>query len=537
MRRLVPWLVALGLALSVTACGGGDRTATRPGTAGASAVTTAAPAGPLRTVTWALDSEPSSLDWVYSYDYPSNTVLANVCESLLRIDASFMASPGLAERVENPSPLEWVFRLRRGVRFHDGSPLTARDAAYSLRRHLDPAVGSYWSGFYRNVASIRATGPLQLTVRLRRPDVLFTSMLAVAGGVVAKEAAVREEGSRFGTPRGGVTCTGPFALEKWIAGRSIALRRFAGYWDREHAARVERLTFGFSGTARGLRQGLLSGRFDGMFGAPLRAGERGGTLASGPQTSTRNLVVSDLTGPLRDVRIRRALSLALDRRSFIRRTGLPGAEPSRAVAARLTWGQGEARSVYQRAYDALPPPVVDVEAARALVREAGRPSRPIVLAITDNAQHEALGRELVAAARRTGLPLVLRHVAADRYGALFTSARARRGIDLFHTTWYADVADPLEIYVNWQSANPANYAGWKSRAYDRTVARALAEADPVARARLVTRLQAQVSDELLWIPVEQSSSTLWMRPGLTGAPTTNAYLYYPWAAGLGARRP
>ena len=420
------------------------------------------------------------------------------------------------------------------MRFHDGSTLTARDAVFSLRRHLDASVGSYWAGFYGNVASIRATGPLDVTVRLRRPDALFNPMLAVAGGVIAKASAVRRAGARYGTARGGVTCTGPFALERWRPGRAIELRRFAGYWDRSRAAKVDQVVFGFAGTSEEQRAGLVSGRFDGMFGAPLRPGQGPGQLSAGPQTSTRNLVVADLHGPLRDVRIRRALSLALDRRSFIRRTGLLGAEPSRAVAARLTWGQGEARSIYARAYDALPVPAVDGEAARMLVREAGRPRRPIVLAVTDNAFHDALGREVRAAARRAGLRLTLRHVAPARYGELFTSAAARRGIDLFHSTWYADIADPLGIYVNWHSDNGANYAGWKDRAYDRTVARAIAQQDPLKRARLVVQLQVRVADELLWIPVERSSSTVWMRRGLTGAPKTNAYLYFPWAAGLGA---
>ncbi len=151
---------------------------------------------------WALDSEPSSLDWVYSYDYPSNTVLSNVCESLLRMDASFVPAPGLAESVNNPDPLTWVYRIRDGVRFHDGSVLTPQDVAFSLNRHRDAAVGSYWAGFYANVASINVTGPLEVTVTLSRPDALFPQMLAVAGGVIGKEAVIREQGPRYGTSDG-----------------------------------------------------------------------------------------------------------------------------------------------------------------------------------------------------------------------------------------------------------------------------------------------------------------------------------------------
>ncbi|MBB4980872.1 ABC transporter substrate-binding protein [Streptomyces nymphaeiformis] len=183
-------VVAVGLALATAAaCSGG-----RPGTNGAAGkdvkltIDTPAAKGELDTVRWNLGTEPSSLDWIYTYDCPPNTVIANVCESPLRLGPDFSVKPGLTEKIDRPDPKTWVYTIRQGVKFHDGSTVTAEDVAYSLNRHLDPDLGSYWANVYANVDSVEVSGAHQVTVRLTKPDVLFNQLLATPPGVVASKA-------------------------------------------------------------------------------------------------------------------------------------------------------------------------------------------------------------------------------------------------------------------------------------------------------------------------------------------------------------
>ncbi|MEJ7743836.1 MAG: ABC transporter substrate-binding protein [Nocardioidaceae bacterium] len=497
-------------------------------------------AGSVDTVHWSLGSEPSTLDWVYSYDYSPNTVLANVCESLLRIDAEFNAAPGLAESFEQVDPLTWTYAIRPGVEFHDGSALTADDVAFSLNRHLDTDVGSYWSGFFANVESIEATGPMTVTVKLSKPDAIINQMLAVAGGVIENQSFIQRKGEDYGTPNGGLNCTGPFQLDQWRKGESITLSRFDGYWDQERAAKAETFEFDFIRDSAAETNALLNGDIDGTFGVAAEAVNRlessgAGSIYYGPNTATNNLTVANLDGPLADVRIRQALSMALDREGFSEAATNGVSEPSRAVASKLTWGTGRARDIYAAAWDDLPSVEQNLDGAKKLVEEAGAPSEPIVIAAVMSSPPAAvLATEVQAAAKRIGLDAEIKPVAADAYTALFSDPAARKGVDLFSNGWYADVADPLVIYVNWQSDNFANYAGWKNPAYDRLVQEALAEYDPVKRAELVVQLQKIATDEVLWIPVVQSPNSVFMNERITGAPATNAYLYYPWAAQVGA---
>jgi len=125
-------------------------------------------------------AEPSSFDWIYNASFATGQIMANVCEGLLRLAPDMSLEPALAESFDNPSPKTWVYRLRSGVTFHDGTPLTAEDAAFSLSRNLDTAAGSFWSGAYANVSTVKATGPLEVTVTLKQPDALFNSYLTTS---------------------------------------------------------------------------------------------------------------------------------------------------------------------------------------------------------------------------------------------------------------------------------------------------------------------------------------------------------------------
>ena len=130
---------------------------------------TPAPTGELDKLTWSTYAEPFSLDYVYAFDYADNQILSNVCESLVRLNDDMSISPGLATKYENRTPNTWVYTIREGVKFHDGTTLTADDVVASMNRHLDPKVGSFWFSVYQNVESIKKTGPNEVTVTSKVP--------------------------------------------------------------------------------------------------------------------------------------------------------------------------------------------------------------------------------------------------------------------------------------------------------------------------------------------------------------------------------
>ncbi|MFG2917678.1 ABC transporter substrate-binding protein [Kitasatospora sp. NPDC048298] len=535
-RRLVLATALLSAAALVTACSGPPRGA---GLAAVQLSADTPPAqGELDSFTWATYAEPPTLDYVQAFDYPQNTVLANVCESLMRWTPRLTLAPGLAERASNPDPTTWVYDLRPGVHFHDGTVMTADDVVFSLGRQTDPNNAPAWAQVFQNVDSVTATGPLQVTVKLKQPDSQFPQYMATAAGVVVARAGVEAAGKDYGTS-GGLDCTGPFKLGTWAKGQSIELQRFDGYWGPR--AKSKKVVFSFLTDPSARTNAMLTGDVDGGYLIPTESYDRlrgsgAGTLYFGEGLSTVNLNVTSMQGPLGDLRVRQALSLALDRSGFVR-AGLGGAGTvTGSLTTRAVWA-GAPDDVRRTAFDHLAPTAQDIDRARSLVKEAGAEGRTVTVATSTVGQDVSLLATAVqAAGARIGLDVRLRTIAPNAFTALFTDPKAREGLDLFPETYYDSITDPLDLLVNFRTGAYQNFAGYSDKEYDDLVDRATAEYDPAARGAIEAKLQRTASEKLLWIPVAEWPTAVFLNKRLTGAPTTIAYMYYPWAADVGAAR-
>lgn len=316
-----------------------------------------AAAGEIDSFTWAVYAEPPTLDYISAFDYPANTILSNVCESLMRWTPQLTTAPGLAEKATNPNDLTWVYDLRPGVRFHDGGTMTADDVVFSLGRQMDPQNGAAWNSNFSNVEAVTKTGPLQVTVKLKQPDSQFPQYMATAAGVVSSKAGVQKAGEDYGTT-GSLDCTGPFKLGTWNKGQSIELQRFDGYWGTK--AKSAKAVFTFLTDPNARTNALLSGEADGGYLIPTESYDRlrasgAGTLYFGEGLSTVNVNVTSMKGALGDVRVRRALSLALDRRGFVK-AGLGGAGTvTSSLTTKAVWA-GAPAAARASAFDNLPSP-------------------------------------------------------------------------------------------------------------------------------------------------------------------------------------
>ncbi|MFF8772083.1 ABC transporter substrate-binding protein [Kitasatospora sp. NPDC015120] len=536
-RLVLATTALLSAASLVAACSGPPRNGSDQADVQLSATTPTAK-GDIDSFTWATYAEPPTLDYVQAFDYPQNTILSNVCESLMRWTPQLTLAPGLAEKASNPDPATWVYDLRSGVHFHDGSVMTADDVVYSLGRQTAPDNAAAWAQTFQNVDSVTATGPLQVTVKLKRPDSQFPQYMATAAGVVAAKAGVESAGKDYGTT-GGLDCTGPYLLGAWAKGQSIELERFDDYWGTR--AKAGKVVFRFLTDPSARTNAMLSGEVDGGYLIPTESYDRlkrtgPGTLYFGEGLSTVNLNVTNLRGVLGDVRVRRALSLSLDRSGFVK-TGLAGAGTvTGSLTTRAAWA-GAPDEVRQAAFENLTPTAQDVEQAKALIKEAGAGGKTVTVATSTIGQDVSLLATAVqSAGARIGLNVRLKTIAPNAFTALFTDPEAREGLDLFPETYYDSVTDPLDLLANFKTGAYQNFGGHTDPAYDDLVDRATAEYDPAKRAAIEAELQQTASRQLLWIPVAEWPTALFLNKRITGAPTTISYMYYPWAADVGAAR-
>jgi peptide/nickel transport system substrate-binding protein len=543
-RRAATALTITIALLAAAACssGGDGRGAGTTAPASSGRTVLAPPAkGQIDGFTWALPFEAVSLDPIKSWNYPENTILANLCESVVHLTPDLKLEPGLASRIDTSDPTKVVLTVRDGVTFWDGSPMTAADVTFSLNRNLQPNLGGYFPAFWRNVASVATTGPSEVTITLKQPDVLFWKTLAMASGAVSRRAYVEQQGKAYGTPQGGLLCTGPFKLDSWTPGRSVVITRHDGYWNPELRPKAGRVELRAVTDQAALANALMTGEIDGTFHAPVAAIRRletsgAGTLYRGASTLAQGLIPR-LDGPLGDARIRRALSMALDRSVISEQAWGGAASPLSSIAPPTTWGY--ARDVFARAYDELGiKPTADLEAAKALVREAGAPTETItVWSSAENRPAVTTINYVADVARELGINMKVQTVPLQVYSTWAYDRRARAKTGLFHTIWWTDLAEPLQAL--WPLVEPegsSNFYRYRNPAAVEPLTRAFAEADDTARARLVTEAQrVMFAEDVIWIPLTNVATLAWMSKRITGGPVSiPAAFYTPWAASVGA---
>ncbi|MFB7185319.1 ABC transporter substrate-binding protein [Streptomyces sp. NPDC056230] len=540
MSRATALLVASAVAAAATAGCSGATGSGPGGGAPAYTVTPNSPAakGSLESFTWSLYAEPYTLDYALAYDYPPNTVLANVCEQLLRVTPDMKIEPGLAVKYTNPDPKTWVYTLRPGVKFHDGSTMTADDVVASLERHMDPATGSPWGSSFKNVVSIEKSGTLEVTIRLSKPDVLLNELMAASPGTVESAAFLAKAGKDYGGPKGKVDCTGPYSLDSWAQGDSLTLKKNNAYWDRSLTPKADTVKFTFIEDPSARTNAFLSGTADGGYLVPssslaqLRTSSKG-KVYFGPNTAAADLAVLDLKGPLGDLKVRQALSMALDRKNIIKAAAGGIGVPAKAPAARGTWALAPEKA--DDYFKALPEPVYDVAGAKKLITEAGATGRRVTVVTSSLAPEiSVVANAVQAAGKKIGLDVQLKAVAPEAYTSVFVDPGARKGLDLVITNGYDNTPDPLEFYQYLRTGDFGNYGNWSDAEFDALFDKANAEPDAARRAELTAELQRIAVRELPIIPLYEAPCSVFLGSRVTGAPTGIAQLYYPWAATIGA---
>ncbi|MEU4729070.1 ABC transporter substrate-binding protein [Streptomyces sp. NPDC023588] len=537
-RSMAFLLCAAALAATTGACSGATTPDAAAGAGYKVAPLSPAAQGPLDSFTWSLYAEPYTLDYALAYDYPPNTVLANVCEQLMRVTPDMRIEPGLAVKYDRPDPLTLVYTLRPGVKFHDGTTMTADDVVASLQRQMAPETGSPWASAFKNVRAVEKTGPLEVTLRLTKPDVLLHELMAASPGTIESAATLAEAGKDYGTPAGKVNCTGPYALDTWTQGSEITLKKHDAYWDPQLAPQTTAVKFTFIEDPAARTNAFLSGSADGGYMvAPATIGQLRssgkGSVLFGPNTAASNLAVLDFGGPLGDLKVREALSLALDRKNIVRAAAGGVGVPAKAPAARGAWALAPEKTA--ALYDTLPDPRYDLAAAKELVQESGAATRKITLVTSTLAPEiSVVATAVQAAGREIGLDVELKSVPPEAYSSIFVDPAARAGLDLVITNGYDNTPDPLEFYQYLRTGDFGNYGNWSNAEFDAAFDRANAEPDAGERAELTAELQRIAMRELPVIPVYEAPYVLFLGKRVTGAPTGIAQLYYPWAATIGA---
>lgn len=410
-----------------------------------------------------------------STDYIRGYIYFN---GLTRLDGNVAAQPELAESFEpNASATEWVFRLRKGVEFHDGKSLTAQDVVYSLMRHKDPAVGSAAKALSEQIDSVSADGPSMVRVKLKAAYADLPIMLGTSHFMILKDGT-----KDFATAVG----TGPYKMKEFSPGvRSIGTRN-AGYFKQGRPYLDEIEFFGIQdGVAR--VNALVSGNVHAITNLPPSAIEEVKNrpelaLFATPSATFSEIVMMVDRKPTDNLDFRMAIKYLLDRERYVK-TVLKG------------YGQlGNDHIVppndplYNKA---LAQRTVDIDKAKFHLAKAGLTNGRLELIVSDAAIGTVeMGQILQQTAARAGLTIDLKREPADGFWSNIWLKRAFYG-----GQWNARPTIDIMLSLGWTSGAAWNEAAYKDPVFDRLIVDGRSELDPVKRRQIYGDIQKMLHDQ------------------------------------------
>ncbi|MGD8563456.1 MAG: ABC transporter substrate-binding protein [Desulfarculaceae bacterium] len=163
-------------------------------------------------------SEPRSLDPYFHSETPTNSMNSNIYDGLVNFDSELNVIPALAEKWENPDNLTWIFHLRKGVKFHDGSPLTAEDVAFSIKRCQTWAKSGFKSTV-NQIKSVEILGPHKIKLTTPKPFGILHRKLAQLNIMCKKYVEKMGDDAQADKPNG----TGAYKVKEWIKGDHLTL--------------------------------------------------------------------------------------------------------------------------------------------------------------------------------------------------------------------------------------------------------------------------------------------------------------------------
>ena len=499
----------------------------------------AAPAG-AKTLRYASGFDPQSMDpHALALLYHSR-VNTQIYESLVGRDREFRLEPALALSWQSPDPKTWRFRLRPGVKFHDGAPLDADDVVFSIERAL--AKTSQRASQLRGVTGARKVDALTVDVLLQAPDAVLPEKLWPIGimsrawaekhGVtLPQDYNAKQETFAVRNANG----TGPFALKRYEPDTRTVLAAHAAWWGRRGNVTEAVYTVIQSDATR--LAALASGQVDLVIDPPYQDIARLkrenklllvetsdiGTQYLGFDQHRAELESGDVKGrnPFKDLRVRRALYQAIDVDLIVSKVLRGQATPTGSFVSRLV--DGFVADLDRR----LP---YDPAAARALLKAAGYPNGfGVTLDCVNATYRAAVCQALAAMLAQVGIRVAFRPSPT----ALFFPKLTQATSSFFEFGWSpaTDAWTVLNAVVHSYDgvASGAFNAGRYSNArLDALIDSLRVEPDLARRRAMVGEALRMLHDDLPLVPLYRRTLAWVMRPGIRLAQWPNDVLELRW---------
>ncbi|MDE7231682.1 MAG: peptide ABC transporter substrate-binding protein, partial [Lachnospiraceae bacterium] len=536
-KKVIALMLAAAMVVGVTACGGGSNgnTTTPAAESGdasgdaaeGAASDSAAPADSSasaggKVLSVQIGPNPETIDPALNSAVDGGNMILHTFECLLTVDQDGKLAPGQAETWDiSEDGLTWTFHLRDGLKWSDGSALTANDFVYSWQRVCDPMVAApyaetvlsmvegYEEAIGGNITALAVEAPDDSTfvVHLSSACSYFGSLAAFATLSPVQQATIDANGDSWAVSADTYICNGPFYISEWVPNSYIMCTKNPNYWNAG-AVKLDGIKFNLIEDPNASYSAYQTGEV--LFIKDVPTEEIPSLTGNSefyvdPIIGTYYLSLNTEREPFNDPKVRKALSLAIDR-EYVAGTLMQGTYSAAGNFMGPGWIDTDGSSFIDNANGGKP--YIDttnheanLEEAKQLLADAGYPDGAgfpsISYSTNDAGYHKVVAEYLQQAWAELGIDLQVDIVE----WASFTPMRRNGDYDSARNGWVGDYSDPSNMLDLLYSTNGNNDGKFNNAAYDAAMDVSRTTLDTAERSKALHEAEDILMEEAACIPV------------------------------------
>lgn len=560
-KKVISLMLAACMVMGMTACGSSASTTdSQPAADGTTSETQAATTDAAAQTTEStgdkelavqIGPDPETIDPALNSAVDGGNMLLHAYECLLTVGEDGTLQPGQAESYDvSEDGLTWTFHLRDGLKWSDGSDLTANDFVYSWKRVCDPEVAApyaetvlgmvkgYDEAIDGNLDALGVSAPddSTLVVELANPCSYFGSLAAFATLSPVQEATIEANGEAWATAPETYVSNGPFYMTEWVPGSHITFSKNPYYWNAD-AIKLDRLKFVLMEDSNAAYSAYQTGEVLMIKDVP--------TEEIPSLTGTDDFYVDPIIGtyyislniqkaPFDDVNVRKALSLAIDR-EYVASTLMQGTYTAAGNFMGPGWMDTDGTEFMSNANGGKP--YIDttnfesnLEEAKQLLADAGYPDGegfPTISYTTNDAgYHKVVAEYLQQAWAELGIDLQVNIVEWSS----FTPMRRSGDFEVARNGWVGDYSDPSNMLELFCTTNGNNDGKFSNADFDAAIDTSRSTLDAAERSTALHTAEDILMDQAGCIPLAYYNDFWLQSSKITGAwHSAYGYWYFMYA--------
>lgn len=495
--------------------------------------------------------DPETVDPALNSAIDGGNMILHAFEGLLTLDENGQLKEGQAESWETSEDgLTWTFHLRDGLKWSDGTDLTAKDFVYSWQRVCDPNVAAPYAetvlgmvkGYDEAVAGditkldVQAPDEKTVVVNLANPCSYFGELAAFATLNPVQQATVEANGDAWATSADTYISNGPFMMTEWVPGSHITFSKNPNYWNAE-AIKLDKLEFELIEDSNAAYSAYTSGEVDMIKDVPteeIPSLQGNDDFHVEPIIGTYYVSLNLQKEYFQDARVRKALSLAIDR-NYVANTLMQGTYSPASSIVGPGWLDTDGSSFAENANGGTP--YIDndnfdanLEEAKKLLEEAGYPNGegfPQIEYTTNDADyHKVVAEYLQQAWAAIGIDLKVNIVE----WASFTPMRRNGEFDVARNGWVGDYTDPSNILELFCTTNGNNDGKYTNADFDAAIEDSRVTTDATTRSADLHKAEDTLMNDAGCIPIAYYNDFWLQSSKITGSwHSANGYWYFMYA--------